>query len=666
MLSIASTQAFVLRADTWQYLIFGGEQLLLGVAEQLIDVLALTGEAVPLVSPGIKLLAGMAKGLYSKYRDYQIKVGAASLDGSLVNNEYLAQEVAMLLAYRYEPALTGLVCSSAQDEQGNRAISADSIDMLGLYAAGKIIKGLLSGKVPTGLSGDDAISALLQLVSEEKLAEHTIMIRVGFVEQAMVLPGIRQRLTRENGQTICAESLLRQKTGIMLRDENPLTQTITVYLKRPSRQDVSDDDVARYGYRWPTAKEITSNQFVSHHQPIVMLAKQPGAEDRLTSSSTDNEQPDEQQQANGESYPAQVIIAAERIASLPTIALVGDSEAAKQRAKEVEEQKARAKKQAHREKARVKAEERAKKKAAKKDKKGKSKDVKSKGSQIRPSVSSSAIPTSASMPSIISVDNRDDTMADALSTLSCSDSVHYTHGDNETSQLDATQDDIRLESDETWLQDTALTTYIDNGQLSQLSPSTTMSITQQQLDKMSEHTQQQARTLAQQQENLSTLSLTQNRNDAQLQKANERIAELAATLQHINEEKSSNADEMTHVKEEMQQAIDQQRKEYEQKLEQITTAHQEQLTHANTQLAALSNQVAQANDTINALQNALGILSTKLLVIEHNQQAHRPTSHAQQIGQFGMLAPGNQPHEGGTSVSQPSPASSSQAGLNNT
>ncbi len=546
MLSIASTQAFVLRKDTWQHLIFGGEQLVLGVAEQLIDVLALAGEAVPLVSPGIKLLAGIAKGLYNKYRDYQIKLGAASLDGSLVNNEYLAQEVAMLLAYRYEPALTGLMRSQQHDDAGHIQISPDSVEMLGLYAAGKIIKGLLSGKVPAGLTGDNAISALLQLVSEEKLKEHTIMIRVGFIEQAVRLPGMQQRLTRENGTTICAESLLRKKTGIMMRDENPATDTVTIYLRRPLRQDVSDEDVARYGYRWTTAKEIASSQFILHHQPIVASLSQPG--NAAQSSSTH--------------YSQHVIAVAERLSKLPDVALIGDSEAAKQRAKEIEEQQARAKRQAEQEKKLEEAKQQADEKAKKHQDKQSKKPTQSNqsgqpsGSGICSSSSLTSFPGSAA-------DNDpadDDTLADALSTFPRSDSVQtFSHGElrqSDSAWNEMTDNGIMLEDDNTWLQDTALPTAIDSRRSSQSSSLVLMKSTQQQLDEMSQRTEQQLQTLAkQQQEHLSALSIVQSRSDAKLQITEEaltqkadvkaleqayaRISELEVALKNMTEEKET-------------------------------------------------------------------------------------------------------------------------------
>lgn len=325
-LSIASTGTFVLEDDAWQSLMNSGEGWLLegaeSLAQKLVELLDLTGAGLPLVGPAVNVTVAIAKDVYAQYRDHKIKQGTDSLSGSFVNNEYLAQEVAMLLAYRYEPALLGTRRSAKPSDNGT-VISADGIEMFGLYTAGKIIKGLLSGKVPVGLSGDEAISALLQLVSEEKLTAHqTSGLSIGFLEYgAVTIPGVHQRLDSQQGEkSICAEYLLR-KTGIMERVVDENTKTVMLTLRHPpSRQGYakSDSRVAMYGYRWATQKEMGSKHFKTHK----------------VISSLDGQHPDKP-------FSHQTLKMAERLSQLPGIELVGNSEAAKQRKKEEKAQRER-------------------------------------------------------------------------------------------------------------------------------------------------------------------------------------------------------------------------------------------------------------------------------------------------------------------------------------
>ena len=319
------------------------------------------------------------------------------------------------------------VCSPKQVDGGRAKIAPDSVEMFGLYTAGKIIKGLLSGKVPVGLSGEAAISALLQLVSEEKLTEKTVMIKVGFAESTFTLAGMPQRVKNAAGKSLCAESLLR-KTAIMLYDVDATNQNMTISLRYPQREDASVEGV----YRLAIAKQMASDEFKRCQSIAIPL----------------NAAPNVQESQPTIHHDSRVIKTAERLSQLPVVTLVGDSEAAKQRVKEVKEQKARARKQAKREKARLKAQEKSKEKK-------KQKERQDKQAKHRQSSQSSYISSSTSMPIFPST-----TLPGSTDELTITGALpgffqsQPSHSDMVWDEATAQVSSIELESDATWLQDT--------------------------------------------------------------------------------------------------------------------------------------------------------------------------------------------------------------------
>ncbi len=342
-LEVASTQFFVLRDDVTQHLLTGGGV----IAKQIVDLITSAlelAESAFLAGVAIKACNKVSCYFNTKYRDFKICQGAAVLDASLVTNELLAREVAMLLTYEYQYTMTKpnwLQNSKARTtRQGAYA--------LGVYAAGKIIKGMLDGKIPQELEDEYFVSAMLQLVFEEKLAEHTVMLEVGFVKERAKIPVKKQQIAGSSKKdTLCAESLLRKKTALVVLDKSAEGNAqLSCYVQQETDIDSEGQSIGtpktlskpkEYGFRWPTLRDL---------EAIKKPVEREVTRGILTRKKRNEWIPDptlRQLPLKG-SLSKEEEIMVHRLAELPPIPLIGNSVANQQRKKAEKDAKKSAKK----------------------------------------------------------------------------------------------------------------------------------------------------------------------------------------------------------------------------------------------------------------------------------------------------------------------------------
>ncbi len=317
VLQMASTQTFVLRPGAAHYLLAGDSKV--GGVSLIFGALAAIG--APIVGAGEKALD---KG-NEKLQDGKARKGEALLESSLVANENLARKTALYLAYRYKNALLRINHSSKTAPR----TSEGGAHVLGLYTAGKIIKGMVEGKVPPkNRQGEEFVSAMLQLVSEEKLAERTVEKEAGSVKIGTVIPFINQKMKAVDGEELCAESLVRNKTGLMILNDD--TGQVEFYVRKETKINTEGQSIGeskdlgnaeKYGYRWATQKEKKEIEkikkraagFFEPEYSFTQFEEEWVKEEKLISMSE-------------LSFAMQEITMARNIATLPPVKLTGQSD----------------------------------------------------------------------------------------------------------------------------------------------------------------------------------------------------------------------------------------------------------------------------------------------------------------------------------------------------